>query len=70
MRYPCTITHLTDGRWGARADDAIVGTIEVKAADRDEALRKLRAEIQYRLEYCPCSGVGDDYVDLDVRSSD
>lgn len=30
------------------------------------ALDSLRAEIRYRLELCPCSGVGEDYVELEV----
>jgi hypothetical protein len=32
------------------------------------ALDALRDEIRYRLELCPCTGVGDDYVELDVVS--
>ena len=34
----------------------------------DNALDSMRANIRYNLEYCPCSGVGDDYVQLDVSS--
>ena len=30
------------------------------------ALDSLREEIRYRLELCPCTGVGDDFVELDV----
>lgn len=33
------------------------------------ALDKLRDEITYRLELCPCSGVEDGFVELDVCSS-
>ncbi len=40
---------------------------EVTANSRQEALDKLRAEIRYRLELCPCSGVGAEYVELEVR---
>ena len=36
--------------------------------DRAEAFAKLREEIRYRIEYCPCSGVADDFVELDVVS--
>jgi hypothetical protein len=32
-----------------------------------EALEKIRAEIRYRIEWCPCTGVGDDYVQLQVE---
>ena len=37
-----------------------------RARDEGEALERLRAEIRYRLELCPCSGVDDDYVQLEV----
>jgi hypothetical protein len=37
-----------------------------RGQSEDEALQKLRAEIRYREEYCPCTGVGEDYVQLDV----
>ncbi len=30
------------------------------------ALERLRAEIRYRIELCPCTGVDDDYVELAV----
>ncbi len=40
-----------------------------RASSEEEALRKLREEIRYRLEYCPCSGVDDDYVQLEVKRS-
>jgi hypothetical protein len=32
-----------------------------------EALEKIRAEIRYRIEWCPCTGVEDDYVQLEVE---
>jgi predicted RNase H-like HicB family nuclease len=32
------------------------------------ALDSLREEIRYRLELCPCTGVSDDFVELDVVS--
>jgi hypothetical protein len=32
-----------------------------------DALDKIKREIRYRIEWCPCTGVDDDYVQLDVR---
>jgi hypothetical protein len=32
------------------------------------ALDALREEIRYRLELCPCTGVSDEFVELDVIS--
>ena len=38
-----------------------------RAASESEALAKLRAEIRYRVEWCPCTGVDDDYVQLQIE---
>jgi hypothetical protein len=38
----------------------------VKARSRDEALQKIRKEIRYRIEHCPCTGVDDDFVEVVV----
>jgi hypothetical protein len=32
-----------------------------------EALARIREEIRYRIEWCPCTGVTDDYVLLEVE---
>jgi hypothetical protein len=31
-----------------------------------EVLEKIRAEIRYRIELCPCTGVTDDYVQIEA----
>jgi hypothetical protein len=67
MKFPCTVRHLVNGRWLARSTGSRLGTVEVRAASRDEALEKLRGELRYRAELCPCSGVPDDYVELEVE---
>jgi len=36
-------------------------------SSREEALTKLRDELQYRIELCPCSGVSGDTVVLQVQ---
>ena len=38
-----------------------------RARSEAEALEKIRAEIRYRIEWCPCTGVGEDYVQLAVE---
>ena len=67
MHYPCTVRRLVDGKWLAKSLGSEVGNVEVTAQSRDEALDLLRSEIRYRLEWCPCSAVADDYVQLVVR---
>jgi hypothetical protein len=41
--------------------------VEVTAPTRDEALTKMRSELQYRIEWRPCSGASGDTVELQVR---
>lgn len=38
----------------------------VKGRTRDEAVEKIRKEIRYRIEHCPCTGVADDFVEIVV----
>jgi hypothetical protein len=38
-----------------------------RGSSEEEALAKLREEIRYRIEWCPCTGVEDDYVQLVVE---
>jgi hypothetical protein len=42
--------------------------VAVTAASRDAALAKMRDELRYRVESCPCGGVPDGYVELEVRA--
>ena len=66
MQAPCTLTHLRSGVWLARHSSAALGTVEVSAGSREEALTKLQNELQYRIELCPCSGVSGDRVQVQV----
>ncbi len=68
MKFPCTIEQRSDGRWTARHSGATAGSVEVTAATRDEALQKMRNELQYRIELCPCSGVSGDRAEVVVQS--
>jgi hypothetical protein len=67
MRFTCTVRRLADGRWLARHAGSEVGTVEVTAASRHDALEKLQNELQYRIELCPCSGAWADRAELVVR---
>jgi len=66
MTASCTL-QLRNGLWLVRHSSPALGTVEVSAPSRDEALTKMRNELQYREEWCPCSGVSGDTVDLQVR---
>ena len=66
VKFTCTLSHLADGKWLARHVGSSVGNVEVTAPSREQALTKLRNELQYRLELCPCSGVSGDTAVLQV----
>jgi hypothetical protein len=66
MKVSCTLMKLGDGRWQARHSGSSLGTVEVIGSSREEALAKMRDELQYRIELCPCSGVSGDTVVLQV----
>jgi len=67
MKAPCTLSRMGNGTWLVRHASATLGTVEVSAATREEALTKMRNELQYRSEWCPCSGASGDTVELQVR---
>ena len=67
MILNCTISRSANGRWLVRHSSAALGAVEVLGSSREEALTKMRNEFQYRIEWCPCSGVSGDTVELQVR---
>ena len=44
-----------------------VGPVEVTAGSQEEALKKMRGELRYRLEICPCTG--EMYQDVEIEIS-
>jgi len=56
MKFPCRITRLTDGQWSIRHVGTDAGPVEVKAYSREEALEKMRNELRFWIESCPCTG--------------
>ena len=67
MKLTCTVFRLANGKWLARHTGSSTGQVEVTAPTREEVLTKMRNELRYRSEYCPCTGVTDDFVELQVR---
>jgi hypothetical protein len=47
-----------------RHASAETGTVEVTAGSREQAITKMRAELRYRLELCPCTG--EQYKDIEI----
>jgi hypothetical protein len=67
MKLTCTVSRLANGRWLARHTGTSTGLVEMTAPTREEVLTKMRNELQYRIEWCPCSGAWGDAVELQVR---
>jgi hypothetical protein len=66
MKFSCTLKQQSNGQWLARHAGSRLGTVEVTAPTREEALAKLRSELCYREELCPCSAASEGYVELEV----
>ena len=65
MKFACQLQQQTPGTWNVRYEGADLGSVEVTAASREEALTKMRDELRFRLEYCPCSG--EMYRDVEIE---
>ncbi len=66
MNAACTLGRRPDGTWLVRHSSPALGDVGVSAPSREEALTKMRNELQYRSEWCPCSGASADTVVLEV----
>jgi hypothetical protein len=66
MKAACTLSRMRNGTWLVRHSSSILGTVEASAFSREEALTEMRNELQYRSEWCPCSGASADKVELQV----
>ncbi|HEX5445584.1 MAG TPA: hypothetical protein VFW87_17285 [Pirellulales bacterium] len=68
MQFHCTLTRRNDGRWLIRHDGQ-VGVVEATAESREAALEKMRGELRYRLELCPCSGESYQHITIELDPS-
>jgi len=65
MTFRCQLLRAKNGQWSVRHSGPDTGSIEVTAASREQALDKMRSELRYRLELCPCTG--EQYKDLEIE---
>lgn len=70
MQFRCSVCRLPDGRWSVRHDGSDVGPVELTAATKDEALEKMRAELRFRLELCPCTGEAYQHLAIEIIEED
>jgi hypothetical protein len=69
MRFHCTLKHREDGRWLTRHAGE-VGVVEATADTREAALeKKMRGELRYRLELCPCSGDSYQHIEMAIDAA-
>ena len=67
MKFPVTLKRLIDGQWQVRSIGTAAGEVTVVGGTREAALEKAREEIRYRIEWCPCSAVSDEFVELEIN---
>ena len=65
MQFKAGVEETEDGEYLAWCADP---QVKVRGLSPGNALDRLRAELRYHVEFCPCSGVDDDYVELDLES--
>lgn len=66
MNAPCSLIRMPNGNFLVRHASSQLGDVDVSGSSREEALTKMRNELQYRMELCPCSGESLGTVDLQV----
>ena len=68
VKFVCQL-HERNGTWTAEHAGPNAGPVTVTALTRTEALQKLKAEIRYWLEMCPCSGQTYEHEDIELVES-
>ena len=63
-RFQVRLQHQSDGSFLVTCN---APSCLSRARTEEEALTRIRSEIRYRLEWCPCTGVDDDYVQLEIE---
>ena len=64
--YRVSVKRTLDGHFYARCETAPAGMLERTGDTEEEAVARMRAEIEYQLEWCPCTGAAREKVHLDV----
>ena len=69
MKFPATLKKLIDGKYQVRSIGTIAGEVIIVADSREAAIARATEEIRYRIEWCPCSAVSDEFVELDLQET-
>lgn len=66
MKAFCILTPMPNDTWQIRHSSSELGNVEITGSSRDEVLAKMRKELQYRMELCPCTGESVGTIELQV----
>ena len=66
MKALWTLNRMSNGIWLVRHSSSSLGSVKITARSREDALTKMRNELQYRMELCPCSGKSVGAVELQL----
>jgi hypothetical protein len=66
MKFPCTISKTNDDTWLATHHGPEAGSLQVRAKTRQEVVEKMKNELRYRLELCPCTGETYQHIDIQI----
>jgi hypothetical protein len=69
VKFPATVKKLIDGTYQVRSIGTIAGEVTVVGNTREAAIARATDEIRYRIEWCPCSAVSDEFVELDLEEA-
>jgi hypothetical protein len=69
LKFPATLKKLIDGKYQVRSIGTIAGEVIVVADSREAAIARATEEIRYRIEWCPCSAVSEEFVELDLQEA-
>lgn len=67
MKFHAQVTATGQGDYVAGCEES--PEVSARGLSPASALDRLRDELRYRLEYCPCSSVSDDFVEIEVRGA-
>ena len=69
MKFACSTERLPNGTWSLRHVSRDLGTVQVTAPSREEATEKMKGELRYRLEICPCTGELYQDVEIEIQGA-
>lgn len=67
MKFKCQLERLASNGWQAKHTGLALGTVTAHGATPAEAIEKLRGELRYCLELCPCTGESYRHLEIEIE---